>query len=220
MLTNFSCYFGECLFHVCFALSRFLKVKVLSLILGLLHIHMHIHTYIHEWVCVLRLHMCSVFTWETMLTSEEKHVRDWRCVLASGGVCLCLHAYELRACGSQGVFAAGCVMWLRVCVFMSWQLMEVGRLKVEPVCLLGVKYSSTWAARLSSVAACRANSMHWPNSELELCDTTSTTRRSEQLPDGPRGQFDLCVLFPAVGFILWALLLKVAGAEFQVPSSR
>ena len=56
-----------------------------------------------------------VFTWEKMLTSEEKHVRDWRCILASGGVCVCVCMHMscgcvvVRVCLQQGVCVTVCV---------------------------------------------------------------------------------------------------------------
>lgn len=166
-----------------------------------------------------------------VLTYEEKRVRDSCCTV----VCcsLCLHTHELQACCSQGVFVSGCVMWMCVRECLCLLSVNEGRtFKVEPVCLLQVKYSFTWLALFSPVRDYRANSMDWLISVLKLFDTTSTTPMSDTCQNTCSMDPEVSVIYifcSVVNFIqcdVWSVrwqVLIVSGwlhFRFQVPSSK
>lgn len=158
--------------------------------------------------------------WELVLTYEERRVRACKVVLLSVVVCVCVcmhtsHRHVLvKVCLHQG-------MW-RNCVCFCLLTVNGGMmLKLEPVWLLQVRYLSTWLALLSSVTACRANSMDWLNSAETLQHNFNNTE-ARLLPD--RSVLFMSFLFSRGLPPVWCLVRKVAGSglcfRFQVPASR
>lgn len=158
-------------------------------------------------ICVC-VHSIRVDVGADVLTCVKKRDRDWSCafVCLCVCVCVCMHVSRrhvvVKVCLREGVW----------CECFCLTVNRGGTFKVEPVCLLQVKYWSTWPALLSSVTTCRTNR----HGLITHCGENNRDWNACLMD--PEVSF-IYLLFSAGGFILYGgLVLKVAAFEWQCVS--